>query len=100
MIALEVPAARLHLKSGVVLQHDFQFVIAAVELYVLRRESQHVNVFRLRGNQLQSAAKSLLSWKNAPPVSSANSSMHVHIGESGLVLILHLDVVGGHARDR
>ncbi len=57
MIALEISAARLHLEPGVVLQHDFQFMIAAVELQVLRRETQHIDVFRLRGNPLQPAGE-------------------------------------------
>ncbi len=71
-------------------------MIAAVQLQILRRETQDINVFRLRGKELQAGGEIVVVVEERASRVLGELFQDVHIGKSGLALILHFDVLGGH----
>src|ERR1035438_1271661 len=59
------PIAMAHLKGrvGYIPDADLQTVIAAVELQVLRRESQHIDIFRTGRQQVQPFLEAVVVMK-------------------------------------
>ena len=61
---------------------------------MLRRESQNIYVFRLRGQAFQAAVEVVIVVEEGSAGVLCHLFQDVHIGQSSLALILHFDVYG------
>jgi hypothetical protein len=97
----KVAPARLHLITrNISRQRDFQRVKTAVQLQILRRESEHIDEFGLRGDSFESFPNIVVVVNERAPGGIRQVTQHIFVGHNGVIQYLILLVGGDHGGRR